>query len=484
MDISGHIQKGIAPLEITFSLVDSVAKFVKWLWTFGDGSSSTQSRPKHTYMAPGIYTVSLTLTDEYGNTYTFTKIDYIYVYGYPIGSEGLVSGHTDVCYRHSVKPSQGQGITPFNDKWVWPMVLCATAKGYTENHENLSLVINAEDMKIYRIGIPELWTDREGTYEEAEIPTESMLPEIMSRYGEHENVRHVETHALVRSWDEKNYRGKEGYTPEGLRNAQELSIEVFQSGEQIIPATKLRKVNNGGDYAFMKEVEARRIQLKLKTTTSAFRITRVAAHCQELDHRTPPQLNDIPEKQYQKEFSAPDLWFSRNKPTIYTNRGDLTIWTGAAVASTGPDNKTSAFNSAGVSGVLSYTAGDFTISGWLNGAGTLFTAQVAGGGVVTVEIVGTNLRFTDGINTAIVALYTLVGWVNVTVVRTGPNIELYENGRLKLVQPLTSVLAYGGATTIVIGMGFDIRRIPRAISGNAVYFYYESVIAGGEGFLP
>jgi PKD repeat protein len=334
MDILGDILKGIAPIEITFSLAGTVIKFVKWLWYFGDGSFSTEKEPKHTYVAPGIYTVSLTVTDEFGNIYTFTKIDYIYVYGYPIGATGLVSGYTDVCYRHAVKSSQGQGITPFSDRWVWPMVLCATAKGYTQNHENLSLVINAEDMKIYRIGIPEVWTDREGTYEEAEIPTNMKLPEIVSRYGEQENVRHVETHALMRSWDELNYRGKAGYTSEGLRNAQELSIEVYQSGEQIVPTTKLRKVNNGGDYAFMKEVEARRIQLKLKTTTSAFRITRVAAHCQELDHRTPPQLNDIPEKRWQREFSAPDLWFSRNKPSINTNRGDLTLWTGAGIAVT------------------------------------------------------------------------------------------------------------------------------------------------------
>lgn len=461
-----------------------MACFVKWLWNFGDGSVSIESKPKHTYVAPGIYTVSLTLTDEFGNTYTFTKVDYIYVYAYPIGAAGLVSGYTDVCYRHAVKSSQGQGITPFSDRWVWPMILCATAKGYTANHENISLVINAEDMKIYRIGIPEVWTDREGTYEEAEIPTSMKLPEIVSRYGEQENVRHVETHALLRSWDELNYRGKAGYTYQGLRNAQELSIEVFQSGEQIIPSTKLREVNNGGDYAFMKEVEARRIQLKLKTTTSAFRITRVAAHCQELDHRTPPQLNDIPEKRWEKEFSAPDLWFSRNKPSINTNRGDLTVWTGAGIAVTGPDKKTSGFNSAGLQGVLAYTAGDFTISGWLNGAGTLFTAQVAGGGVMTVEIVGTDLRFSDGVNTAIAALSAVTGWVMVSVVRTAGNIELYENGRLKLVQPLTNVLAYGGVTTIAIGMAFDIRRIPRVISGDALYFYYESILSGGEGFLP
>ncbi|MCB9232406.1 MAG: PKD domain-containing protein [Bacteroidia bacterium] len=34
-----------------------------WLWNFGDGNSSTQQNPGHTYAAPGSYTVCLTITD-------------------------------------------------------------------------------------------------------------------------------------------------------------------------------------------------------------------------------------------------------------------------------------------------------------------------------------------------------------------------------------------------------------------------------------
>jgi PKD repeat protein len=35
-------------------------------WQFGDGASSTQANPNHTYGAPGNYTVSLTVTDAEG----------------------------------------------------------------------------------------------------------------------------------------------------------------------------------------------------------------------------------------------------------------------------------------------------------------------------------------------------------------------------------------------------------------------------------
>ncbi|WP_052442955.1 collagenase [Streptacidiphilus neutrinimicus] len=39
-----------------------------WHWTFGDGSSSDQQNPTHTYKASGTYTVDLTVTDNSGRT--------------------------------------------------------------------------------------------------------------------------------------------------------------------------------------------------------------------------------------------------------------------------------------------------------------------------------------------------------------------------------------------------------------------------------
>jgi uncharacterized repeat protein (TIGR01451 family) len=41
---------------------------VAWRWAFGDGAFSTAQHPTHTYTAPGIYTVTLTITDSAGLT--------------------------------------------------------------------------------------------------------------------------------------------------------------------------------------------------------------------------------------------------------------------------------------------------------------------------------------------------------------------------------------------------------------------------------
>lgn len=70
--------EGAAPLEVYF-LDKSAGEISKWLWSFGDGSSSTDRNPKHTYTTPGTYTVALTVTDSQGNSNKKTRTDYITV---------------------------------------------------------------------------------------------------------------------------------------------------------------------------------------------------------------------------------------------------------------------------------------------------------------------------------------------------------------------------------------------------------------------
>ncbi|RSK29763.1 GEVED domain-containing protein [Hymenobacter metallilatus] len=49
-----------------------------WLWNFGDGATSTQQNPSHTYAATGSYTVTLTATNAFGSN-TVTRSNAIVV---------------------------------------------------------------------------------------------------------------------------------------------------------------------------------------------------------------------------------------------------------------------------------------------------------------------------------------------------------------------------------------------------------------------
>jgi hypothetical protein len=52
--------------RFTDGSVDLDGTLTGWRWTFGDGTSSTQQSPSHTYSGPGTFTASLRITDNRG----------------------------------------------------------------------------------------------------------------------------------------------------------------------------------------------------------------------------------------------------------------------------------------------------------------------------------------------------------------------------------------------------------------------------------
>ncbi|WP_321506272.1 PKD domain-containing protein [uncultured Methanoregula sp.] len=67
---------GAVPLTVRFSDNTTVGSPTSWYWEFGDGMTSTEQNPTHTYTAVGTYTVNLTATGAGGST-TSTKPGYI-----------------------------------------------------------------------------------------------------------------------------------------------------------------------------------------------------------------------------------------------------------------------------------------------------------------------------------------------------------------------------------------------------------------------
>ncbi|MCU4176468.1 PKD domain-containing protein [Carboxylicivirga sp. N1Y90] len=78
----------VAEFRVSTTLIDkgqsvtftdySTEEPMEWLWNFGDGSTSTDKNPTHTYNKAGVYTVSLTVTNDAGSD-TETKTNLITV---------------------------------------------------------------------------------------------------------------------------------------------------------------------------------------------------------------------------------------------------------------------------------------------------------------------------------------------------------------------------------------------------------------------
>lgn len=61
-------------IKFTDTSVDPDGDIVRWEWTFGDGETSTEKDPVHSYSDDGVYTVKLTVIDDDGLT-NFTEKD-------------------------------------------------------------------------------------------------------------------------------------------------------------------------------------------------------------------------------------------------------------------------------------------------------------------------------------------------------------------------------------------------------------------------
>jgi len=97
---------------------------VAWYWQFGDGETSVEQDPSHVYANPGIYTVTFTASNPYGQD-TVTETDYIW------------AGFSDVGPLH----------------WAFePVLLCADAEivgGYGDGTYQPALVVTRDTMAVF-----------------------------------------------------------------------------------------------------------------------------------------------------------------------------------------------------------------------------------------------------------------------------------------------------------------------------------------------
>jgi gliding motility-associated-like protein len=75
---------GCQPIEVLFQNGSSNLENPTYVWDFGDGSTSTDVNPTHIYPNPGIYDVTLTVTNSTGCINTLTINDLVEVYEVPV----------------------------------------------------------------------------------------------------------------------------------------------------------------------------------------------------------------------------------------------------------------------------------------------------------------------------------------------------------------------------------------------------------------
>lgn len=104
-------------LEVTFSNFSQNA--TGYSWDFGDGNSSTEENPTHTYAAAGSYTVMLTASDDAGESKSFSEAIEISDPNEQLGILAGDAGSTDgkVWYLQREGIAMGVGPADAPDSW-------------------------------------------------------------------------------------------------------------------------------------------------------------------------------------------------------------------------------------------------------------------------------------------------------------------------------------------------------------------------------
>jgi len=123
---------GYLPLVISFTDTSEIGTYPinQWTWDFGDDSTATGADVEHTYTQEGQYTVTLTVTDEFGLSDTLVMDDYIDALHpiYPVA--GFSASVTSGGYPLSVTftDTSNMGTYEIND-WFWDFGNDSTGSG-------------------------------------------------------------------------------------------------------------------------------------------------------------------------------------------------------------------------------------------------------------------------------------------------------------------------------------------------------------------
>jgi hypothetical protein len=111
-NFSSNTNGGYAPLSIQF--IDSSLNTTMWNWDFGDGTTSGEQNPMHTYSTPGNYTVNLRASNENGTASKLATIAILYAPSIPV-FPGYSNSPTDSNHDGCYEDINGNGIQDFDD---------------------------------------------------------------------------------------------------------------------------------------------------------------------------------------------------------------------------------------------------------------------------------------------------------------------------------------------------------------------------------
>jgi len=147
--LSSNLNVACAPANVQFTdnSTPGQGNIISWLWTFGDGSSSTSQNPLHVYTQTGYYNIGLQVTNSGGCSNNIVQYRYIRVvngvqpnFEFNQSSTSCVAPYTGQLLNQSAGPGNltyswtiGNGATPSSSADTSPIVTFPSNGQYNVN---------------------------------------------------------------------------------------------------------------------------------------------------------------------------------------------------------------------------------------------------------------------------------------------------------------------------------------------------------------
>jgi len=237
-DFVGSPTSGTAPLTVDFT-DQSTGDPTSWLWDFGDGGTSTEQNPTHTYNDTGTYTVKLTVTNDYGSD-TETKVDYITV----TEPGGNVIGEVGKIVRNQTGDGNDWYTVNLNNSYSNPVVFMK-GLSYNGGHPTHLRVRNVTSTSFE-------WKMEEWDYLDGNHTTET-CPYIVVGAGSFtlEDGTRIEagTFTASTSWQTVNFSQSFSSTPT-------LLVGVMSDNDDAAVVARTRNLSTSGFQVKLQEEEA------------------------------------------------------------------------------------------------------------------------------------------------------------------------------------------------------------------------------------
>lgn len=301
---------GSEVLYVDFKYNGDETYITSYLWYFGDGFTSSERRPSHTYQMSGVYETALKITFVDGSTEMVSGDNVVVTDSEDDSYLSFLDTHNK-SYRFGLDYSEGLGISENSgDDWVRPEAQTGVCKIIDEKGFQKTIVYDYRDGKFWDItnregatnsGLVDIWTDKSSDASDngTDIEQQIWFKEDRGTY-EHFFLENNENHLYFRPIDSFPDNTLVDY----YTYADDDKINHKSLVNDLKPPTF--------DFCFDKRFDANRIQQLLRVNKAKIRL--VGRHTYyKVSDRASRLSNRLTEESTYQDILASNmiLWFSR-----------------------------------------------------------------------------------------------------------------------------------------------------------------------------